>query len=128
MAFQEGILLRNAKLNAINNNLGSPATLKVFSGAEPANCAAADPTGLLVTIPLPTTPFGTAASGAINLSAPWSALASASGNAACFRVYDSGGNCAMQGNATTDLVLNPIAVVAGRPVTISVFQLTSGNS
>ena len=45
MAFQEGVLLRNAKLNAINTNLGGTATLKVFSGAEPVNCAAADPSG-----------------------------------------------------------------------------------
>src|SRR5271163_578804 len=98
MAFQEGVLLRNATLNAKTTELGATATLKIFSGAEPANCGAADPTGLLCTINLPNPPFASAASGAMALSGSWSAAASASGTAASFRIYDSSAVCQMQGN------------------------------
>jgi hypothetical protein len=128
MAFQEGVLLRNSKLNAINTNLGATATLKIFSGAEPANCAAADPTGTLVNISLPATPFAAASSGAIALSGTWSATATGSGTAASFRIYDSSSNCAFQGNTTTDLVLNNTNIATGQTVTVSTFGITSGNA
>lgn len=85
MAFQEGVLLRNAKLNAINTNLGATSSLKVFSGAEPVNCAAADPAGVLATITLPASPFAAASAGAIALAGTWSVSASGSGTAASFR-------------------------------------------
>lgn len=128
MAFQEGVLLRNSKLNAINTNLGTSATLKIFSGAEPANCAAADPTGLLVTITLPSAPFAAASSGAVALTGTWSASASATGTAASFRVYDSSANCAFQGNTTTDMVLNNTNIASGQTVTVTSFGITSGNA
>ena len=128
MAFQEGVLIRNAKLNAINTNLGATSTLKIFSGAEPANCAAADPAGLLCTITLPSTPFAAAASGAIALSGSWSANASGAGTAASFRIYDSSANCAFQGNTTTDLVLNNTSLASGQTVTVTSFGITAGNA
>ena len=70
MAFQEGVLLRNSKLNAINTNLGATSTLKIFSGAEPVNCAAADPAGTLATMSLPASPFAAASAGAVETAAP----------------------------------------------------------
>ena len=127
MAFQEGVLLRNAKLNAINTNLGGTATLKVFSGAEPVNCAAADPSGLLVTINLPASPFAAASAGAVALSGTWSASASGTGTAASWRIYDSSGNCAFQGN-TTDMVFNNTSIASGQTVTVNSFSITAGNS
>jgi hypothetical protein len=128
MAFQEGVLLRNAKLNAIPTNLGASATLKIFSGAEPANCAAADPSGLLATITLPASPFGAASAGAIAMAGTWSTTGSATGTAASFRVYDSSGNCAMQGNVTTDLVLNNTSITSGQAVQVTQYTITTGNA
>lgn len=129
MAFQEGVLLRNAKLNAINTNLGASATLKIFSGAQPANCAAADPSGLLATIALPASPFAAASGGAVALAGTWSVAASATGVAASFRVYDTAGpNCAFQGNVTADLVLNNTTITSGQTVTVTSFGITSGNA
>ena len=129
MAYQEGVLLRNAVLNAKATNLGAAATLKVFSGAEPANCAAADPAGLLATMNLPATPFAAASGGVMNFSGTWSTTASAGAptNAASFRVYDSSANCAMQGNVTTDLVLNNVSIATGQTVTVTQYTLTAGN-
>lgn len=128
MAFQEGVLLRNAKLNAVNTNLGATATLKVFSGAEPASCGAADPAGVLATITLPASPFATASAGAIALAGTWSVAASAAGTAASFRIYDSSANCAFQGNVTTDLVLNNTSITSGQTVTVTSFGITAGNA
>jgi hypothetical protein len=128
MAFQEGVLLRNAKLNSFNTELGVTATLKIFSGAEPANCAAADPAGLLATINLPASPFAAAAAGAIALNGSWSAAASGNGTAASFRIYDSSAVCQMQGNTATDLVLNNTNIVTNQTVTVTSFGITSGNA
>lgn len=128
MAFQEGVLLRNAKLNAFNTQLGATATLKIFSGAEPANCAAADPAGLLATITLPASPFAAASAGAIALAGSWSVAASGTGTAASYRIYDSSAVCQMQGNVTTDLVLNNTSITTGQTVTVTAYGVTSGNA
>ncbi len=128
MAFQEGALIRSAKLNAFNTSLVATATLKIFSGAEPVNCAAADPSGTLLTMSLPASPFGSASSGVIALNGSWSVAASGSGAAASFRIYDSSANCAFQGNCTTDLVLNNTNIASGQTVTITAFGVTSGNA
>jgi hypothetical protein len=128
MALQEGVLLRNATLNAKTTELGATATLKIFTGAVPANCAAADPAGLLVTITLPASPFAAASGGSMALSGTWSAAASATGTAASFRIYDSSAVCQMQGNVTTDLVLNNTSINTGQTVTVTTFTLTAGNA
>ena len=128
MAIQYGVNFRNAGLNGKAAQLGGTASLKIFSGAVPANCAAADPSGPLVTIPLPASPFGSAASGAIALAGSWSANATNSGTAVCHRVYDSSGACQIQGNVTTDLILNNTSITALQSVTVTGYTLTSGNA
>jgi hypothetical protein len=128
MAYQLGVNLRNAELNAINTQLGATATLKIFSGAEPANCAAADPSGLLVTISLPASPFNAASAGAITKAGSWSASASATGTAASFRVYDSSGACQMQGAITADMTLDNTSIASGQTVTVNTFTKTAGNA
>lgn len=127
MAIQYGVNFRNAGLNGKATQLGATGNLKIFSGALPANCGAADPTGLLCTITLPATPFGTAAAGAINMSGSWTANASGTGTALCHRVYDSTGTCAIQGNVSTDLVLNNTSITSGQSITVTGYTLTSGN-
>jgi hypothetical protein len=128
MAIQYGVNYRNAGLNGKATNLGGTASLKIFSGAVPANCAAADPTGLLCTITLPASPFASASGGAMNMAGSWTANASGTGTAQSHRVYDSSANCAIQGNVTTDLVLNNTAITSGQSVTVTQYTLTSGNS
>jgi hypothetical protein len=128
MALQYGVGLRNAKMDAINGHLGATATLKIFTGAVPGNCAAADPAGLLCTITLPATPFTAASSGAVTKNGTWSGTASGTGTAASFRIYTSGAVCSGQGNVTTDLVLNNVSIASGQPVEVTTFTLTAGNS
>lgn len=127
MAFQYGTTLRNNQVAAIQTTVGSSGTLKIFSGAEPANCAAADPTGLLCTITLPAT-FLTSSGGVTTIAGTWSANASAAGTAATFRIYDGSSNCHVQGNTTTDLVLNNTNIASGQTITVTSFSVTAGNS
>ena len=53
MAFQYSVAVRGARLDAVETQIGVSAVLKIFSGAEPANCAAAEPSGLRVPRSLP---------------------------------------------------------------------------
>jgi hypothetical protein len=127
MAFQYGATLRNNQISQIQTTIGASGTLKIFSGAEPANCAAADPAGLLATIALPAS-FLTSAAGVTTLAGSWSASASAGGTAASFRMYDGSSVCHVQGNVTTDLVLNNTNITLGQTVTVTSFTVTAGNA
>lgn len=133
MSFQYSVALRNAKLNTIDTTVGTSATLKIFSGAEPANCAAADPTGLLATITLPASPWGSASAGAIALAGTWSVSASGTGTAASFRIYDNVPTCHIQGNITAtggggDMTLDNTSIASGQTITVTTFTITSGNA
>lgn len=127
MAFQYGTTLRNNQVSQIQTTIGASGTLKIFSGAEPANCAAADPTGLLATIVLPAT-FLTSSGGVTTISGSWTVAASATGTAATFRMYDGSATCHVQGNTTTDLVLNNTSITSGQTVTVTSFTVTAGNA
>lgn len=114
-------------MDAITTQLGATATLKIFSGAVPANCAAADPSGLLVTITLPNPMFAAGGSGAIAKTGTWSAAASGAGTAVSYRIYDSSAVCQIQGNVTTDLVLDNTSIAAAQTVTVNTYTLTAAN-
>jgi len=127
MAFQYSATLRTNQVGQLQTTIGTGASLKIYSGAEPANCAAADPSGLLCTISLPST-FLTSSGGATTIAGTWSANASAGGTAASFRMYDTGGTCHIQGNVTSDLILNNTNIASGQTVTVTSFTVTAGNS
>lgn len=134
MTIQYAVDVRNARLDAVESVTGVSAKIKLFSGTLGANCAAADPTGLLVTITLPVDWMSAAAVGVKVKLGTWSDTAIASGTAVSFRLYEStGATCKIQGNVTAtggggDLTLSATAViVAGQSVTVSTFSLTAGN-
>ena len=126
MAFQYGVALRTNQVAQIQATIGASGTLKLFSGAEPANCAAADPTGLLATIVLPAA-FLTSAAGVTTLAGTWSVAATGTGTALSFRMYDGALVCHIQGNCTTDMTLNNPALVTGQAVSVTSFSVTAGN-
>lgn len=127
MALQYGSVLRTNQVGQIQTTISTSAVLKIFSGAVPANCAAADPSGLLATITLPST-FLTSASGATTIAGSWTVAASATGTAVTFRIYDGSAVCHMQGNVTSDLVLNNTSIASGQTVTVTSFTITAGNA
>ena len=126
MTFQYGVTLRNNQVSQIQATIGASGTLKIFSGAQPASCAAADPSGLLVTIVLPASFLGSSG-GVTTLVGTWSAAATGSGTAASFRMCDGSGACHVQGNTTSDLVLNDTSIATGQTVTVTSFGVTAGN-
>lgn len=128
MTLQYSVATRNAKLDAVEVTIGTDAVLKIFTGAQPANCAAADPAGLLATLTLPTDWMAAAGSGTKAKAGTWSATASGTGTAASWRIYASNGTtCGIQGN-TTDMVFDNTSIASGQTVTISGFTLTAANA
>ncbi len=135
MALQLGTTLRTNRVGQIATTIGaSGAVLKIWTGAMPANCAAADSGTQLVHIALPNPYFNAASSGQVTMTGTWSeASADATGTAGYFRMYDSGGTCHLQGTVTAtggggDLTLNNTSIAAGQTVTITSFTLTDGNA
>jgi hypothetical protein len=126
MAFQYGTTLRNNQVAQIQATIGAAGLLKIFSGAEPANCGAADPAGLLATIALPAA-FLTSSGGVTTIAGSWTTAASGTGIAASWRMYDGGGVCQAQGNMS-DLVLNNNNIAAGQTVSVTQFTVTAGNA
>lgn len=129
MAYQYSVAVRNAQLDAFEIVIGTDAVMKLFSGAEPANCAAADPAGLLATITLPTDWMQAASGGAKAKSvAAWTGTASAAGTVASWRIYDSSGLiCGIQGNVA-DMIFDNTSLAIGQSVTVSPFTVTAGNA
>jgi hypothetical protein len=101
--------------------------LRIYSGAEPANCAAGEPSGTLATIVLPAS-FLTSAAGVTTIAGSWTVAASGTGTAVCWRMYDQAGTCHVQGSTVTDLVLNNQSITAGQTVTVTSFTVTAGNA
>lgn len=133
MAVQLGVAARNARLDAIETAVGTSPILTLRSGAQPADCAAANSGTVISTINCPSDWAAAASAGAKAKSGAWAdASADASGTAAHFRLHDSGGTvCHMQGSVglgAGDLSLDNNVIVAGQPITINTFTLTDGNA
>ena|SRR5260221_650575 len=127
MAFQKSTTVRNAELDQIETTIGTTVTLVLFSGAEPANCAAADPSGVLATITLPTDWLANASAGVKAKAGTWSVGASASGTVASWRVKDGAAVVHLQGN-TADMTFDNTSLNSGQTITVNTFSITAGNA
>jgi cytochrome c5 len=132
MAIQYSVAVNNARLDTVESTTGTTAVLKIFSGAVPANCAAADPTGTLVTITLPSDWMNNASAGSKTKLGTWSGTAAAAGTAASFRIYESTATtCHIQGSCgigTGDLQLDNTSIANGQTVTVNTFTLNAANT
>lgn len=135
MAIQLSVDVRNARLDAVESNIGVSAILKIRTGAQPADCATADSGTVLATLNLPSDWMSAAAAGAKAKAGTWEdTAADAAGTAAHFRIYDSGGaTCDIQGSVTAtggggDLTLDNTSIAIGQVVTVTGFTLTDGNA
>lgn len=134
MALQLSDAVRNARLDAFTTVTGASAIMRIRTGAAPANVAAADSGTVVATITLPATWMNAASGGTKTLAGTWTlASADATGTAAHFRIYTSGGTAELQGTVTAtggggDLTLDSVSIVAGQSVTITTFTLTDGNA
>lgn len=135
MAIQLSIAARNARLDAIETTAGTAALLRIYSGSVPADCATAASGTLLAEASLPSDWMTAASAGAKAKTGTWSdSSANATGTAAHFRLYDSGGTtCHMQGTVTAtggggDMTVDSTSFTAGQVFTISTFTLTDANA
>jgi len=133
MAIQLATSTRNARLDAIETDAGTSAILKIRTGAQPADCAAADSGTVLATFNLPSDWMAAASSGSKAKSGTWQdTSADATGTAAHFRLYKSDGTTTIMqgsvGQGSGDLSLDNTSIVAGQQVTVNTFTLTDGNA
>lgn len=132
MAIQTSDAVANARLDVIETTVGASGKLQLRTGAQPANCAAADAGTLLAEISLPADFWSNAASRAKTLLGTWQVAAVAAGVAAHFRLKNNAGStCHMQGSVgqgTGDLQLDNTNIANGQTVTITAFTLNEPNA
>ena len=135
MAVQLSVAVRNARLDSLETTVGTGAILKIRSGSAPANCATADSGTVLASLTLPSDWMGNAGSGQKAKSGTWEdTSADATGTAAHWRLYDSGGStCHAQGTVTAtggggDMTVDNTSFASGQPFTVTGFTLTDGNA
>jgi hypothetical protein len=135
MAIKMSAAVRNARLDAIETAIGVSAVLKIRSGTVPTNITDADAGTVLATLNLPSDWMAAASGGVKALAGSWSDTnADATGTAAHFRIYASGGTVQhMQGTVTAtggggDMTINNTSITLGGTVTVTSFSLTDGNA
>lgn len=137
MAIQFNDTTRNARLDAIETNVGVSPKLRIYSGGMPANTGTAASGTLLVEIDLPSDWMAAAASGTKTKSGTWTTGvggAANAGTAGYFRLLNTAGSTTfMQGTITAtggggDMTLDSISITAGQSVTINTFTLTDANA
>lgn len=134
MTVQTSDAIANARLDAIETTIGTAAVLKIRTGAQPANIAAADSGTVLATLSLPSDYLANAASRSKAKSGTWSdSSADATGTAAHWVLYASDGTTRhMQGTVTLtggggDMTVDNTSFVAAQAFTVTSFTLTDGN-
>lgn len=133
MAHQYSDAVRDAQNDQAETTIGTAPYLQIYSGAKPANCAAADPSGLLCEFQLPSDWMAASSGGVKAKAGTWSGTASAGGTAASFRIKNTAKTvCGIQGTVTAsggggDMTLDNAVIANGQAVTINTFSLTRGN-
>lgn len=138
MAIQYSTTLRNNQLDQIESTTGVSARLRLYSGAPPANCAAA-PTGtMLLDITLPSDWLNAASGGTKTIIGPWTGTGDAGAGAGTvaghFRLWDSTVTTAhAQGTVTVtggggDLTLDNPSIASAQSVSIVIFTITAANA
>jgi hypothetical protein len=136
MAIQLSIPVRNRRLDSVEVELGAGAVIKYFTGAKPANCAAANTGTELASMTLPADYMAAASGGTKAKAGTWSGTAIATGDCGHFRIYASDGTtCGLQGTVTEegaggDIELAQVTpgLVQDQVFTISTFVLTDGGA
>jgi hypothetical protein len=133
MALQLSVAVRNARLDAVETNIGTTPTLEIRTGTPPANCAASDTGSVLASITLPSNWMADASGGTKALAGSWvDSSADAAGTAGHFRIKQ-GGTCHAQGTVTAtfgggDMTVDNTSFALGQQFTVTSFTLTEGNA
>lgn len=134
MTIQLGTTLRNNMVGQYESSVGTTPKLQLRTGAQPANCAAADSGSLLAELTLPSDWMTAASGGAITLNGTWTGTASAAGTAAHYRLKDSAGSvCHEQGSVTItggggDLTIDNNVLANTQTVNVTSWTRTQGGA
>lgn len=131
MANKFGAALRNQMAVSLASALSS-GVIKLFSGATPVNCQAADPAGELASGTLPAIAAITT-SGEVLKSGSWLFTGSAAGNAQSFRIYDSSLVCIHQGTVSEvsmggDMVIDTVEITPAQAGEVIGYAITIGGA
>lgn len=136
MAIQLRSTIRDARLDAIESAGGASCAIRIYTGAQPADCTQANSGTLLVDGNLPADWMAAASGGSKAKAGTWSWTASggAGDTPGHFRVYNSqatkdGTTCIIQGDAAigSGSMNFDGTITSGQVVTVNTFTLTSGN-
>jgi hypothetical protein len=123
--------VRNAKLQAVETQIGVSPKLRFYSGAVPANPAASIGAAvMLVEMALPSDWLSAPSGGADGLLGTWSGVAAATGTPTFCRVWDTAGTtCGLQATSGVNAGEVPLngTVTAGQTISVSAFTITEGN-
>lgn len=129
MTVQYSVAVRNAQLDATESIPGTSARLRKYTGALPANCAAAATGTLLVDMSLPVDWMNAAAAGFKTLLGSWTATGAAvpgAGVASYYRIWDSTvTTCHEQASVFMAVPLNTNALTAANSNILN-FAATTG--
>jgi hypothetical protein len=136
MAIQKSTDLRDAQNDAWETILGTSPILEFRSGAQPANCAAADSGTLVASMTLPSDHMGASSGGVKSKLGTWEDPAADNANAGGsmhFRLKTSGGTCKAQGTVTAtggggDITIDNMNIAAGQKITITSFSITASGA
>jgi hypothetical protein len=135
MPVQLSVAVRNARLDSIETTIGTTPIMRIRTGAQPANCAAARTGTVLATLNLPSDWMAAASAGSKALLGTWEdSSADATGTAAHFEIMDStGATCHLQGNVTAaggggDMTVGSTSFETGHVFRINSFTLTDANA
>lgn len=129
------VAIVNAQAALIESTLGASPKLQIRTGAEPANCAAADSGTLLLETTLPADWLSAPANGVVSKAGAWTGTYTASGNAGHYRIKTNDGvTCGYQGSVSQraadggngDMQLDQatVAVVSGQSLTVDTWSHT----
>ena len=142
MAIQLAVSTRDARLDAIETDIGTSAKMAIYTGSMPSNCAA-DTTGTkLAEFDLASDWAASATGGAKSLNnLPLTTTGAAAGSAGYFRLFTNaqsttpgvGTPCQMQGTITAtggggDMTLDNTSIASGQTVNVTSFTITDGNA
>lgn len=129
---QYSLAVNNARLDTVETVIGASAKLRLYTGAMPANCAAARTGTLLVEIALPADYMSAASAGSKSKLGVWSgtAIAGTGTTPGYGCIMDSAGTtCHLQGTSGVGSGEIPAdgTITAGQTVTVNSFTLNAAN-
>jgi hypothetical protein len=135
MTVQHSVAVRNARLDVWESTIGTSPILRIRTGAQPANCAAARTGTILASITLPSDWMAAASGGVKAKSGTWSdSSADAPGTAGHYEIMDSTGTtCHEQGSVSAtgaggDMEVNNTSFAAGQPFEVTQFSKTAAGA